>query len=145
MQNPTREAARVEYFSGAIEPTVTVRKSTVRFSSYCLRKMPDVDYVVFAINPAEKMLVIEPCRNGERDAVRWSCLNPETRKPKIITCKEYYRRLCGLMGWNEGSRYTILGKISGGGDKTVIMFDLTAAIAYQLNLNSEDDNERRRV
>ena len=35
-QKQIREIARAEYFSGANEPTKTIKKHTVRFSAYCL-------------------------------------------------------------------------------------------------------------
>jgi hypothetical protein len=90
---------------------------------------------------AEKRLVVEPCPLGMLNAIRWSVKMPDTRKPKIITCKEYYRKLCRLMGWDEGCRYTVLGKISGGGDAVKIAFDLTSALAYRPNdTNTESNN-----
>ena len=132
-QTQTREVARVEYFSGANEPTITIRKHMVRLSAHCLNELPGVDYVQFVMYPREKRLVIEPCSSEERDAIRWSSRNPDKRKPKIITCKEYYRKLRVLMGWDEDCRYTILGKKSNDGDTDVIAFDLTSAMVYRPN------------
>jgi hypothetical protein len=140
-QNPIREVARVEYFSGANEPTITIKKNMVRFSAYCLNMMPVVDTVLFVMYPTEKRLVIEPCPSGMRDAIRWSSKNPDNRKPKSMTCKEYYRRLRELMGWHEDCRYTILGKVIGEGDDTVIAFDLTAALAYRPNADGKISRE----
>jgi len=132
-QKQIREIARAEYFSGANEPTITIKKHTVRFSAYCLNQLPSVDHVQFVMYPAEKRLVIEPCAPELRDAIRWSSKNPHNRKPKIMTCKEYSRRLRELMGWSEECRYTILGKISGSGDAAVIVYDLTSALVYRPN------------
>jgi hypothetical protein len=140
-QKRNREIARAEYFSGANEPTITIKKHMVRFSAYCLSELPGVDYVQFVMYPTEKRLVIEPCPLGERDAIRWSSKNPEHRKPKIITCKEYYRRLCRLMEWKEDCRYTILGKVTGEGDDTVIAFDLTSALVYRPNADGRISRE----
>ena len=50
-----------------------------------------------------------------------------------MTCKEYSRKLRELMDWCEDCRYTILGKISGSGDVSVIAFDLTSALTYSPN------------
>ena len=128
-----REIVRAEYFSGANEPTITIKQYTVRLSANCLKELPDVDYVQFVMYPFEKRLVIEPCDAGERDAVRWSGKNPDSRKPKVITCKEYYRKLRNLMGWDTNCRYTILGKISRDEDTEIIAFDLTSAMVYRPN------------
>ena len=134
-QNQIREIARAEYFSGANEPTITVKQNMVRFSAHCLSKFPTDEYVLFVMYPAEKRLVIEPCSPDLRDAIRWSTRNPDNRKPKTITCKEYYKRLCALMGWNEECRYTVLEKICQDGDADVIAFDLTSAMVYRPNIN----------
>ena len=128
-----REVTRAEYFSGANEPTITVKRDMVRFSAHCLSKLPAVDFVLFVMYPKEKRLVIEPCTPDLRDAVRWSTRNPDNRKPKTISCKEYYRRLCELMDWNDECRYTVLGKICSDGDSSVIAFDLTSAMVYRPN------------
>jgi len=134
-QNQVKEIARAEYFSGANEPTITMKQNVIRFSSHCLNKYPTFDYVLFAMYPAEKRLVIEPCSPDLRDAIRWSTRNPNNRKPKAITCKEYYRRLCELMSWNNKYRYTVLGKICNDGSSEVIAFDLSSAIVYRPVIN----------
>jgi len=126
-----REIARAEYFSGANEPTITIKKNKVRFSTRCLRMLQNVDYVQFVMCSAEKRLVIEPCLPEARSAIRWSSSNMEARKPKAITCKEYYRRLRALMGWNEDCRYTVLGRMISDDSTTVIVFDLTSALIYR--------------
>ena len=135
--NPLREVTRVEYFSGATEPTITIKKNTVRFSAYCLSIMPVVDTVHFVMCPTEKRLVIEPCPPGMRNAIRWSSKNTDDRKPKTITCKEYYRRLRELMGWRDDCRYTILGKATGEVNNSVIAFDLTSALVYRPNADGK--------
>jgi len=130
-QKQIREIARVEYFSGANEPTITIKKHMVRFSAYCLNMLSGVDTVHFVMYPTEKRLVVKPCPPGVRDAIRWSSKNPDNRKSKVMTCKEYYRKLRVLMEWSEDCRYTILGKISNDGDEVVIAFDLTSAMIYR--------------
>lgn len=132
-QKPIHEIVRAEYFSGTHEPTITIKKHMVRFSAYCLHELPGVDYVLFVMYPTEKRLVIEFCSPDVRDAIRWSSINPNKRKPKSITCKKFYRKLCELMGWSEDCRYAILGKISGHGDRAAIAFDLTSALVYRPN------------
>ena len=131
MEQQFFEIVRAEYFSGAHEPIITIRNRIIRFSAYCLNKLPDVDYVHFIIYPLEKRLVIEPCSPDMRDAIRWSSKNPENRKPKSIRSNVFYQKLLSLMKWHDDCRYSILGKITKDSEKTVIAFDLNSALVYR--------------
>jgi len=110
MKKSIREIVRKEYFSGVGEPMITFRKPTVRPSASCLNSLPLVNYVQFAVYRVEKKLAIEPCDPEERDAVRWSSQSLE-RKPKIMTCREFYRRVSELMQWSDDCRYKVYGKL----------------------------------
>ena len=131
-QEARREVVRSEYFSGAGEPTITFKRGAAKFSAACLKQIPDGDCVLFVIDSAGKKLIVEPCASDERNAIRWSSRNPEKRKPKEITCREFCRRLSELMKWNDECRYKLLGKASCGMDgKTILAFDLNSAIIYR--------------
>jgi hypothetical protein len=133
-QEINREVVRIEYFSAASEPSMSFKKSTVEFNMVCLKQFANIDYVQFIIYPMKKRLVIEPCESDKRDAVRWSGSNPEKRTPKMITCHEFYRRICELMQWSSSNRYKVFGKVSAGADvENIIIFDLTSAITYCLD------------
>ena len=131
MEQQFCEIVRAEYFSGAHEPIITIRNRIIRFSAYCLNKLPDVDYVHFIIYPIEKRLVIEPCNPDMRDSIRWSSKNPENRKPKSISSNIFYQKLLNLMKWHNDCRYSILGKIIKDSEKTIIAFDLNSALVYR--------------
>ena len=110
-----------------MEPCITFCKSAVKFNSVCLKRLENVDYVLFIICSSEKRLIIEPCESGEHDAIRWSGMNPYKRIPKTITCHEFYRRIINHMQWNGDYRYKVLGKIAAGNcGKDVIVFDLNS-------------------
>ena len=131
-QEARREDVRCEYFSNAGEPAITFKRGTARFSAVCLKQIPEDDYVLFVINSAGKNLTVEPCGSDERNAIRWSGSNPEKRKPKEITCREFSRRLFALMRWNDDCRYKLFGKAACDTDgKTVLAFDLKSALVYK--------------
>jgi hypothetical protein len=110
-----------------MEPCITFCKSAVKFNSVCLKRLENVDYVLFIICSSEKRLIIEPCESYERDAIRWSGKNPDKRTPKMIICHEFYRRIINHMQWNDDYHYIVFGKITTGNNgKDVIVFDLNS-------------------
>ena len=108
---------------------ITIRKSMVRFSSGCLNGLPKAAYILFVINPTERLLRIEPCTHQLHDSIRWCSAGK--CKPKTIICKEFYNRLRNLMGWDEAMQYVVFGRIT-----SVMNFSLDAAIPTPVSIKT---------
>ena len=135
-QTDDREVARSAYFSNAGEPAITFKRGVIRFNAVCLKRLPNVNDILFVIHRAERKLTIEPCDPDEQDAIRWSGWNPEKRKPRSITCSEFYQRMLNYMQWDSSCNYKLFGKTSYGADNRIIIaFDLTSAIIYKPDEN----------
>ena len=136
-QEQIREVARCAYFSNLSEPSITLKYPSVKFNAVCLKKMETYDYINLMVERCEKKLMIEPCNPDEHNAIRWSSLNSKKRKAKIITCREFFRRIIELMDWNNNYRYKIYGKSSVEEEKIFIAFDLKAAVIYKPDENDK--------
>ena len=116
------------FFAHLFEPSVTFVDEKVTVNNSCIRKLPEVDYVQFLVNPDEKKLAIKPCREEDKDSFKWCCLAKDgTRRPKIIGCRIFYEKIFKLMGWDKYSRYKVLGKLIRYNDEHIFVFDLKDA------------------
>lgn len=133
------QVVRGEFFAHLFEPSVTLQKEKVSVNAACIRKLPDIDYVQFLVNPEEKKLAVKPCTEDTKDSFCWSTLGADGKKrPKTITCKIFYAKVMKLMGWDPSHRHKIIGKLIRTSKDTIFVFDLTSAETYVRNSNNEN-------
>lgn len=120
------QVVRREFFSHKFDPTLTVRSNGITFNNACISKMDEVVYVQVLINPDTGKLVVRPCDEGARDAVRWCIARDDKRKSRQISCSMFTAKLYDLMGWETLYRYKMQGtRISYQGEQLYV-FDLTS-------------------
>lgn len=129
------QVVRGEFFAHLFEPSVTLSREKVSVNAACLRKLPDIDYVQFLVNPNEKKLAIKPCQEDMKDSFRWSSGEGKKRKPKSITCRIFFAKVMNLMGWDPKYRYKILGKLIRTKTDMLYVFDLASAEIYGIRSN----------
>ncbi|MBR3246145.1 MAG: integrase [Parasporobacterium sp.] len=124
------QVVRGEFFAHLFEPSVTLGREKVSVNAACLRRLPDVDYVQFLVNPVEKKLAIKPCEEDRKDSFRWCSGEGKNRKPKSISCRIFFAKIMTLMGWNPEYRYKILGKLIRTESDLLYVFDLSSAETF---------------
>ena len=112
------------YFSGAFDPTMTLRDKSVTFNNSCISKLEDARYVQFLINPEEHKIAIRACDEDAKDAVRWCVTKGDKRKSRNITCREFTSKIYDLMGWEPLNRYKIEGMRINHEGQILYLFDL---------------------
>ena len=93
------QVVRREFFSHKFDPTLTIRSNGIIFNNACISKMDEVVYVQVLINPDTGKLVVRPCDEGARDAVRWCVAREDKRKSRQISYSMFTAKLYDLMGW----------------------------------------------
>ncbi len=137
------QVVRGEFFAHLFEPSVTLNAEKVSVNSACINKLPDVDYVQFLVNPAEKKLAVKPCDEQDKDSFRWcSITNDGKRKPKSISCRIFFAKIVDLMQWDPTNRYKILGKLIRTPADILFVFDLTCAETFQKRSSGGNANPR---
>ena len=122
---------RGEFFAHLFEPSVTLKDEKVSVNAACLRRLPDVEYVQFLVNPQEKKLAVKPCTEDTKDSFCWATKSSDgKRKPKVISCKIFYAKVMKLMGWEHSHRHKIMGKLIRTSTDTIFVFDLTSAETF---------------
>lgn len=122
------QVVRGEFFAHVYEPSITFNRNKITFNTSCLRKLPDVEYVQFMVNPDNKTLIVRPCSEDEKDCLAW-CTTGK-RKPRAITARVFNAMIVDLIGWNPENRYKLLGKIIRSNNQLFLLFDLTASEMY---------------
>ena len=103
------QVVRREFISHNFDPAMTIRGNSITFNNACFSKVEDATYVQFLINPTEQRLLIRPCDEGARDAVRWCIVREDKRKSRQITCAIFIEKLREMMGWDDLYRYRLQG------------------------------------
>lgn len=102
---------RREFFSHKFDPTLTIKDKSITFNSSCISKLDDVVYVQLLINTDNQTLVIKPCEEGARDAIRWCQVKDDKRKSRQISCQDFTDKLYKMMNWESLYRYKLQGAI----------------------------------
>ena len=120
------QVVRREFFSHKFDPTLTIRGNSIIFNNACISKLESVVYVQVLVNPTTEKLVIRPCEEGARDAIRWCIAKENKRKSRQITCGLFTAKLYEMMGWETLYRYKLQGTRINYRGEQLYVFDLTS-------------------
>lgn len=118
------QVVRRELFSHLRSPAVTIRTDCVSFNAACIRGLKNVVYIHILINPDTRRMVIKPCEEDDKNALRWCLVHSDKRDSRIVSSKRFSAMLYNLLQWDENYRYRILGyRIKAEGEQ-IYVFDL---------------------
>ena len=120
------QVVRREFFSHKYDPTLTIKGNSIIFNNACISKLDSVVYVQVLVNPTTEKLVIRPCEEGARDAIRWCIAKENKRKSRQITCGLFTAKLYEMMGWEALYRYKLQGTRINYRGEQLYVFDLTS-------------------
>ena len=124
------QVVRREFFSHRYDPALTIRGNSISFNNACISKLDEVVYIQVMVNPVTEKLVIRPCSEGARDAIRWCVAKDDKRKSRQITCGVFTAMLYEMMGWEALYRYKLQGtQITVQGEQ-LFVFDLASTEIY---------------
>lgn len=141
------QVVRREFFSHKFDPALTIRNNSIIFNNACISKMDEVVYVQVLINPDSGKLVIRPCEEGARDAVRWCIAKDEKRKSRQISCSMFTAKLYDMMGWSPEYRYKMQGsKIEYRGEHLWVfdLFNTEVFVPSVQDSSNPDDKPKRK-
>lgn len=102
-------------------------------------------YVQILVNPTTEKLVIRPCAEGARDAIRWCVVRDDKRKSRQITCGLFTAKLYDLMGWEALYRYKLQGTRINYQGEQLYVFDLTSTEAFLPQTKEVDEEGKPRA
>lgn len=134
------QVVRREFFAHTFEPALTIRGDSIFFNTACIRKCEKVVYVQLLINQERKKIVIRPCGQDDKDAVRWCVVKGESRRTRSIKSDIFSSMLYDLMRWDSTYRYKLLGSTFDFQGQSLYVFDLTATEVYMNQSRTVDEN-----
>ena len=134
------QVVRREFFSHRFDPTLTIKGNSIIFNNACISRLEQVIYVQVLVNPTAEKLVIRPCSEGTRDAIRWCVTRDDKRKSRQITCGLFTAKLYDMMGWEALYRYKLQGTRINYQGEQLYVFDLTSTEAFLPQVKEMDEN-----
>lgn len=118
------QVVRGEFLSQTGVPAICFDGVRVSVNTVCLRKLPNIKYIQFLVNPSERKLALRPCEEDDKDSFMWCNEKNGKRIPRKIVCSIFSAMLAELMGWSMEKRYRIMGAVVKTNSEHIILFDL---------------------
>ena len=138
------QVVRREFISHNFDPAMTIKGNSITFNNSCISKLENATYVQFLINPEEQRLLIRPCDEGARDAVRWCIVREDKRKSRQITCAIFIEKLREMMGWEDLYRYRLQGMRIDHDGEQLYLFDLNSKECFLPQSRDPETGKLRR-
>lgn len=117
------EITRSEFFDSNQRPSITFAEKKIKFSTDCVRKFGNNNYVELLINPIEKKFAVRTTTKENRQAVICSQLDARKYLPKTISASAFSDTIFSIFGWNPECKYRIIGSIYEEGNQIAYIFD----------------------
>ena len=137
------QVVRREFFSHRYEPTLTIKENSILFNNAAISKLDQVVYIQMLVNPATEKLVIRPCAEGAKDAIRWCVVKGDKRRSREITCGLFIAKLYDMMKWEQHYRYKLQGARIDYNGETLYIFDLKSTEAFLPSVKDPETAKRR--
>ena len=124
------EITRSEFFDSFQRPSVVFTEKKIKFSSNCVRKLGEHNYIELLINPVEKKFAIRTTTKSNRHAVVCSKRENTAYVSKDISCAAFSKTLFSIFGWNPDCKYRIIGTIFEEEGEIAYIFDTTNSEAF---------------
>ena len=118
------QIVRSEFFPSVDDLNMTISQGRLRFSTSCLRKFEDVEYVELLLNTVKNCIAIRPCEKENPNAIHWGRLREEKWVVNSVGSKGLSRTLFDMMSWEEGAKYRFKGQFIEKGDGKLLLFEL---------------------
>lgn len=111
-------------FPSADKPILTISNGKMRFSTACVKKFNDVEYVELLLNSVDNCIAIRPCEKDNPNAIRWAKLRNEKWVVSPMACKGLFGALIDIADWEEDSVYKLYGQLIEDGKNKTLLFSL---------------------
>ena len=119
------EIARSQFFDTSRRISVTFSIKSLTFSTECIRKLGNQEYIELLVHPERKLLVARICHADNRSKMQWMKTSGGTKVPKTIHGKAFLDTFYELQEWNPEFRYRVRGIRRQKEDEAILIFDLS--------------------
>lgn len=101
------QVIRSELFSTADEIGVTISVEGIQFSTTCVRKWEEVEYIDLLILEDQEILVIRKSTEDALDSKRWSKMKEGRKYSRMLTGRDVCKQIYNMMHWSKGYKFKI--------------------------------------
>lgn len=135
------EVARSQFFDTTNKMCVTFDSKGVQFSTTCVKKFQDNQYIEILVHPIKKLIVVRNSNKKVRNSMRWAKIdslgNTVARK---ISGSAFMPTLYELFEWNIDFKYRIRGVKKQKDNTNLIIFDIKDATVFVPQPVTEEKN-----
>ena len=118
------QIVRSDFFPSTEEMKMAISQGNLRFSTSCLRKFEDVEYVELLLNTVKNCIAIRPCSADCPNAIHWGRLREEKWIVSSVGSRGLSSTLFDMMNWEEEAKYRFKGQFISRGDDKLLLFQL---------------------
>ena len=117
------EIVRAQSFASASMTSVSFSNNGIRFSSACIRKLAQTEYVELKIHPFTHEIAVLPCSEQFRQKMRWARIYADCISARTISASAYLKTLYEIFGWDMDKRYRLRGEVVHNAGSVMAIFD----------------------
>jgi site-specific DNA recombinase len=118
------QIVRSDFFPSTEDLKMTISQGNLRFSTSCLRKFEDVEYVELLLNTVKNCIAIRPCSADCPNAIHWGRLREEKWIVSSVGSRGLSSTLFDMMNWEEEAKYRFKGQFISRGVDKLLLFQL---------------------
>lgn len=133
---PGFQIVRMQMFSTAHSPAVRISKSAIVFTSACMKKFGDAEYVELLLHPSSKRLAVRPCSSSTPGAVHWGRHDNRRWIPMYRAAVAFANVLFQIMKWDTVNVYRSCALCYRENGERLLLFELSEAEILRKNVDS---------
>jgi hypothetical protein len=102
------EYVRSEFTTPVFKPKITLDYDAFTLNAACVRLFPTDEYVQILADQNKCRLLIMPCRQFDKDSVKWSNIKSGKPQSRSIKAKMLCAKIFKMMSWVTEYRYKIM-------------------------------------
>lgn len=134
------------FFPSSDDLSLTISGGKMRFSTACLKKFEDVEYVELLINTVNNCIAIRPCESDNPNAIHWGRLKEDKWIVNSMSCRGLAKVIFSLMSWEDDGKYRFKGEFRSNGSDKLLLFELDEPVVSktveQVIIPEKDDEEQ---
>ncbi len=124
------EVTRSEFFDSVRKPHAIFYHKKIKFSTACVRKFGEQNFIELLINPIKRQFAIRPTIKNNRSGVMFAKASNGIFYPKDVCSAAFSETVYSLFGWNTDYKYRILGTLYEQDGEIAYIFDTVNSEAF---------------
>lgn len=118
------EIARTQFFNTSGKTFMTVSNKNISFSSGCIHRFNDMEYVEMLIFPEKHLFAVRSSDKDKNLSVKWAKRANGIIVPRTVSGAAFISTIYEIFGWDSAWKYRVQGTYYSRDNMPVIIFDM---------------------